>query len=67
MRFAGFGEGLHAGGAVVIDAGGDEEGDKEAPVPTGIKEAAGDQQKGVLAGMREGIVDGEDERQEAAN
>jgi carbon monoxide dehydrogenase subunit G len=37
VRFAGFGEGLHAGGAVVIDAGGDEEGDKEAPVPTGIE------------------------------
>ena len=63
VRFAGFGESLHAGGAVVIDASGEEEGDKEAPVPTGIEEAAGDQQEGVLAGMRQAIVDGENDRQ----
>ena len=61
---AAFSDVLHLQGAVVVDRGREQQGEQEAPVPRGVKDAARDQEEDVLSFERQHVVDAEHDAQE---
>jgi hypothetical protein len=55
---------LHLQGAVIVDAGREEQRKEKTPVPAGIEEAARGEQEDILRLMRQRVVDAENDRQE---
>ena len=55
---------FHAAGTVIVDRGGEEKGEEEAPIPGAIEEATGGEEEAVLGLMAKAEVDQQDDGQE---